>query len=73
MEILFRNKEYYEDCMQEIENIGPEEKPSEYQASYSEESSTQVYAQIYVPLIADDVYSISDLFYEFHVEYILHA
>jgi hypothetical protein len=50
-----------------------EEKPSEDQASYSEESSTQVSAQICIPLIADDVYSISDLFSEFHVEYILHA
>jgi hypothetical protein len=59
--------------MQEIEKIDPEEKPSEDQASYSEESSTQVSAQIFVPLIADDVYSISDLFSEFHAEDIMHA
>jgi hypothetical protein len=59
--------------MQEIEKISPEEKPSEDQASYSEESSTQVYAQILVPLIAYDVYSISDLFSEFYTEYIMHA
>jgi hypothetical protein len=44
--------------MQEIEKIDLEEKPSEDQASYYEESSTQVYVQIFVPLIADDVYSI---------------
>jgi hypothetical protein len=73
LEVLFGNKEYCEDFMQEIEKIDPEEKPSEDQASYSEESSTQVSAQICIPLIADDVYSISDLFFEFHVEYILHA
>jgi hypothetical protein len=73
LEVLFGNKEYCEDFMQEIEKIDPEEKPSEDQASYSEESSTQVSAQILVPLIADDVYSISDLFSEFHVEDIMHA
>jgi hypothetical protein len=73
LEVLFGNKEYCENFMQEIEKIDPEEKPSEDQASYSEESSTQVSAQILVPLIADDVYSISDLFSEFHMEYIMHA
>jgi hypothetical protein len=73
LEVLFGNKEDCEDCMQEIGKIEPEEKPSEDQASYSEESSTQVSAQICFPLIADDVYSILDLFFEFHVEDILHA
>jgi hypothetical protein len=63
LEVLFRNKEYFEYCMQEIEKIEPEEKPSEDQASYFEESSTQVSAQILVPLIADDVYSILDFFF----------
>jgi hypothetical protein len=69
LEVLFGNKEYCEYFMQEIEKIDPYEKPSENQASYSEESSTQVFAQICIPLIADDVYSILDLFSEFHVEY----
>jgi hypothetical protein len=47
-------------------------KPSEDQTSYYEESSTKVFAQICIPLIKDDVYSISNLFSQFHVEYILH-
>jgi hypothetical protein len=59
--------------MQEVEQIEPEEKPSEDQASYYEESSTKVFAEICIPLIEDDVYSISDLFSEIHVEYIWHA
>jgi hypothetical protein len=59
--------------MQEVEQIEPEEKSSEDQASYSEESSTQVFVEICIPLIEDDVYSISDLFSEIHVEYVLHA
>ena len=54
--------------MQEVEQIEPEEKPSEDQASYSEESSTKVSTQNCIPLIEDDVYSITDLFSEFHVE-----
>jgi hypothetical protein len=70
LEVLFGNKE---DFMLEIQKIDPEEKPSDDQASYSKESSTQVFAQICIPFIADDVYSISDLFSEFHVEDILHA
>jgi hypothetical protein len=49
--------------MQGIGKIEPEEKPSKDQASYSEESSTQVYAKICIPLIEDDVYSISDFFF----------
>ena len=59
--------------MQEIEQIEPKEKPSEDQASYYEESSTKNFAKICIPLIEDDVYSISDLFFEFHVEYIWNA
>jgi hypothetical protein len=73
LEVLFGNKEDCEDFMQEVEQIEPEEKPSEDQASYYEESSTKVFAQICIPLIEDDVYSISDLFSEFHVEDIWHA
>jgi hypothetical protein len=73
LEVLFGNKEYCEDFMQEVEQIEPEEKPSEDQASYYEESSTKVFAQICIPLIEDDVYSISDFFSEFHVEDIWHA
>ena len=62
--------------VQKIEDnkkIEPEEKPSEYQASYYEKSSTNVFAEICIPLIEDDVYSISDLFSEIHVEDIWHA
>ena len=44
--------------MQEVEHIEPEEKPSEDQTFYSEESSTKVFAQICIPLIEDYVYSI---------------
>jgi hypothetical protein len=44
--------------MQEVEQIEPEEKPLEDQASYYEESSTKVFAEICIPLIEDDVYSI---------------
>jgi hypothetical protein len=59
--------------MQGIGKIEPEEKSSEDQASYSEEYYTQAFAQICIPLIGYDVYSISDLFSEFHVEDIRHA
>jgi hypothetical protein len=54
--------------MQEVEHIKPEKKSSEDQASYYEESSTKVFAEICIPFIEDDVYSISDLFSEIHVE-----
>jgi hypothetical protein len=73
LEVLFGNKEDCEDFMQEVEQIEPKEKPSEDQTSYYEESSTKVFAQICIPLIEDNVYSISDLFSEFHVEDIWHA
>jgi hypothetical protein len=63
LEVLFRNKEYCEYFMQEVEQIESEEKPSEDQVSYYEESSTKVFAQICIPLIEDDVYSISDFFF----------
>jgi ppGpp synthetase/RelA/SpoT-type nucleotidyltranferase len=45
LEVLFGNKEYCEDFMQEVEQIETEEKPSEDQASYSEESSTKVFCR----------------------------
>jgi hypothetical protein len=73
LEVLFETKEDCEDFMQEVEQIEPEENPSKDQASYYEESSTKVFAQICIPLIEDDVYSISNLFSEFHVEDIWHA
>jgi hypothetical protein len=37
LEVLFGNKEDSKDCMQGIGKIDPEEKPSEDQASYSED------------------------------------
>jgi hypothetical protein len=55
LEVLFGNKEDCEDCMQGVEHIEPEEKPSKDQASYYEESSTNVFTQICIPLIEDDV------------------
>ena len=58
--------------MQVIQKIDLKEKPSEDQASYYEESSTQVSSQILIPLIANDIYSILDLFSEFHMEYIMY-
>jgi hypothetical protein len=73
LEVLFGNKEYFEDFMQEVKKIEPEENPLEDQASYYEESSTKVFAEICIPLIEYDVYSISDLFSEIHVEDIWHA
>jgi hypothetical protein len=73
LEVLFGNKEDCEDFMQEVDQIESEEKPSEDQVSYYEESSTKVFAQICIPLIEDDVYSISYLFSEIHVEDIWHA
>jgi hypothetical protein len=73
LEVIFGNKEYCEDFMQEVEQIEPKENPSEDQASSYEESSTKVFAEICIPLIEDDIYSISDLFSEIHVEYIWHA
>jgi hypothetical protein len=48
--------------MQEVEQIELEEKPSKDQVSYYEESSTKVFAEICIPLIEDDVYSISVFF-----------
>jgi hypothetical protein len=63
LEVLFGNKEYCEYLMQEIEKIETKENPLEYQASYSKYYSTQASAQICVPLIADDFYSISFYFF----------
>jgi hypothetical protein len=70
--------------MQEVEQIEPKEKPSGDQASYYEESSTNVFAEICIPLIEDDDYSILDLFLKFmwkiygmhlrsHMQTLLHA
>jgi hypothetical protein len=73
LEVLFGNKEDCEDCMQKVDKIEPTENPLEDQASQFEEPSTQVSAHIFVPFIGDDVYSISDLFSESHVEDIMHA
>jgi hypothetical protein len=73
LEFLFGNKEYCEDFMQEVEQIEPEEKPSKDKASHYEESSTNIFAEISILIIEDDVYSISDLFSEIHVEDIWHA
>jgi hypothetical protein len=70
LEVLFGNKEDYMQKVEKIENV---ENPLEDKSSEFEEPSTQVSAQICIPLIEDDVYSISDFFFEFHVEYIWHA
>jgi hypothetical protein len=70
LEVLFGNKEYF---MQKVDKIEPVENPLEDQSSQFEEPSTQVSAQLFVPFIEDDVYSISDLFSESHMEYIIHA
>ena len=73
LEVLFGNEEYCEYCMHETGKIEPEEKLSKDQASYFEESSTQVFAQICILLIEDDVYSISNLFSEIYVKDIWNA
>jgi hypothetical protein len=70
LDFLFGNKE---ECMQNVDKIENVEKPLEDKSSQFEEPSTQVSAQICIPIIEDDVYSISNLFFEFHVEYIWHA
>jgi hypothetical protein len=70
LKVQFGNKEDCEDCMQEIEKIEPTENPSKDQASQFEETSIQVSAH---PFVQDDVYSISDLFSESHVEDTMHA
>jgi hypothetical protein len=70
LEVLFGNKE---ECMQNVDKIENVEKPLEDKSSQFEEPSTQVSTQICTPLIEDDVYSISDLFSEFHVEDIWNA
>jgi hypothetical protein len=71
LEVLFGNKE---ECMQNVDKIENVENPLEDKSSQFEEPSTQVSAQICIPIIEDDVYSISDFFfYEIHVEDIWHA
>jgi hypothetical protein len=44
--------------MKNINKMEPTENILEDQASLFEEPSTQVYAQLFVPFIGDDVYSI---------------
>jgi hypothetical protein len=56
--------------MQNIGKIENVEKPLEDKSSHFEEPSTQVSNKICIPLIEYDVYAISDLFSEIHVEYI---
>jgi hypothetical protein len=70
LEVLFGNKE---ECMQNVDKIENVEKPLEDKSSQFEGPSTQVSTKNCIPLIEDDVYSISDLFFEIHVEYIWHA
>jgi hypothetical protein len=70
LEVLLGNKE---DFMQKVDKIENVEKPLEDKSSHFEEPSTKVSAQICIPLIEDDVYSISYLFSEFHVQDIWHA
>ena len=59
--------------MQNVDKIENVENLLEYKSSQFEETSTQVSTKNCIPLIEDDVYSISDLFYEIHVEDIWHA
>ena len=59
--------------MENVDNIEQVEKPLEDKSSQFEESSTQLSTQICIPLIEDDVYSISDLFFELHTKDIIHA
>jgi hypothetical protein len=70
LEVLFGNKE---ECMQNVDKIENVEKPLEDKSSYYEESSTKIFVEICIPLIEDDVYSISYLFSEIHVEDIWRA
>ena len=70
LEVLFENNE---ECMQNVDKIENVEKPLKDKSSQFEEPSTQVFAEICIPLIEDDVYSISYLFFEIHVEDIWHA
>ena len=59
--------------MQNVDTIENVEKPLKDKSSQFENPSTQVSIEICIPFIEDDVYSISDLFSEIHVEYIWHA
>jgi hypothetical protein len=70
LEVLFGNKEEFMQNFDKIENV---EKPMEDKSSQFEETSTQVFVEICIPLTEYDVYSISDLFSEIHVEYMCHA
>jgi hypothetical protein len=70
LEVRFGNKEDCEDYMQETDKIEPTKNPLEEKASQFEETSIHVSTH---PFVQDDVYSISDLFSESHVEDIMHA
>jgi hypothetical protein len=70
LKVLFGNKK---ECMQNVDKIENVENPLKDKSSQFEEPSTQVFAEICIPLIEDDVYSISDLFSKIHVEDIWHA
>jgi hypothetical protein len=70
LEVLFGNQE---ECMQNFDKIENVENPLEDKSSQFEEPSTQVSTKNCIPIIEDDVYSISYFFYEIHVEYIWHA
>ena len=59
--------------MQNFDNIENVENPLKDKSSQFEKPSTQVSTEICIPLIEDDVYSISDLFSKIHVEDIWHA
>ena len=59
--------------MQNVDKIENVEKPLEDKSSQFEEPSTRVSTKKCIPLIEDDVYSISDMFSEIHVEDIWHA
>jgi hypothetical protein len=65
LEVLFGNKK---ECMQNVDKTENVEKPLEDKSSQFEEPSTQVSTKICIPIIEDDVYSISNLFSEIHVE-----
>jgi hypothetical protein len=70
LEVLFGNKEEFMQNVDKIENV---EKPLEDKSSQFEENSTKVSTKICIPLIEDNVYSISYLFSKIHLEYIWHA
>jgi hypothetical protein len=73
LEVLFGNKEDREYFMEGIGKIENVEKPLEDKSSQFEDISINIFVENSIPIIEDDVYSISYLFSEIHVEYICHA